>query len=242
MNLNSPGLLHSVIEAAPVPLWLIEPDGSVALVNEAAATVLGYPQRRGLIGRSSHQTLHPRRADGSPYPGHSCPIVNAVGSVQRSHTEEFIDRRGRTVPVRWRLRELPDSQFKLLSFTPRAAQPQQLLGPTSGGKVTFDQIRSYIESHCADPALDPQQLAERAGVSLRTLQSVFSAHDTSPAVEIRRARLLYGHGLLQEGRGVTETALACGFRDVSTFRRAYRQAFRRPPSTTKADPGSGGRQ
>jgi PAS domain S-box-containing protein len=235
MNLDKEGLLLSVIDAAPMPLWLIEPDGTVALVNEAAATVLGYRQRRKLIGRSSHETLHPRRADGSSYPSHTCPIVNAAGSVRRSHAEEFIDRRGRHLPVRWKLRQLDESNYKLLSFAPTTSPPPSGSPRGSARAVTFNEIRAYIDSHCEDPTLSPQHLAARAGVSLRKLQSLFATEGTSPALEIRQARLNRGHRSLSEGQSVAEAAFSCGFKDVSTFSRASRRTFQRSPAAAKGD-------
>lgn len=233
MNLESPALLLSAFNAAPTPLWLIEPDGSVALINEAAGSVLGYANTRRLIGRSSHETLHPRLADGSPYPAHTCPIVSAAGSVSRSRAEEFIDTRGRHLPVRWRLRELEDSHFKLLSFTPRPSRARAASQRSQEGTATFDEIKTYIEAHCEDPRLTPKNLAAHSGLSLRKLQALFAIEDTSPAVEIRKARLIRGHRLLTEGKNVEESAFSCGFNDVSTFSRAYRRTFHRSPSRVK---------
>lgn len=239
MTFDGGGVLRSLIDAAPTPLWLIEPDGSVALVNEAAATVLGYSQGSTLVGRCSHEALHPRHADGSPYPREACPIVTASGTVGHSHAEEFIDRRGRTLRVRWRLRQLEDSAHKLLTFTPRqstgSAGAPGLLGSrleteSSGG---FAEIKTYIESHCEDATLTPDRLAARAGVSLRTLQAMFAQENTSPAQEIRRARLARGRGLLRQGSSVTEAAFSSGFNDVGTFSRAYRRSYGTSPALAK---------
>lgn len=161
MTFDGQGVLRSLIDAAPTPLWLIEPDGSVALVNEAAATVLGYSQGSTLVGRCSHEALHPRHADGSPYPREACPIVTAPGTVSHSHAEEFIDRRGRPLRVRWRLRALEDSNHRLLTFTPRQSQGSAGSAVSPGARLdaessrSFAKIRSYIESHCQDPTLTP---------------------------------------------------------------------------------------
>lgn len=240
MTFDGGGVLRSLIDAAPTPLWLIEPDGSVALVNEAAATVLGYSEGRSLVGRCSHEALHPRHADGSPYPREACPIVTASGTVGHSHAEEFIDRRGRPLRVRWRLRQLEDSDHKLLTFTPRQStgSPGWLvsrLDTESGGG--FAEIATYIESHCEDSTLTPDRVAGRAGVSLRTLQAMFAQENTSPAQEIRRARLIRGDQLLRQGLSVAESAFSSGFNDVSTFSRAYRRAYGTSPALTKGQAG-----
>lgn len=233
MRREAGGLLRSLIDVTPIPMWLIQPDGSVALVNEAAATVLGYSHERELIGRSSHEALHSRRADGSPYPSHQCPIVTACGSVEHSHTEQFIDRRGRSLRVRWKLRQIDDSDYKLLTFTPGSSRgrPQGMGAPMPA--TSFEEFRAYIDSHCEDPSLTPDLLAERSGMSLRTLQAIFTREGTSPAQEIRRARLQRGHRMLEEGSGVADAAFSSGFNDVGTFSRAYRRVFNRPPAATK---------
>lgn len=233
MRHEAGGLLRSLIDVTPIPMWLIEPQGSVALVNEAAATVLGYSHERELIGRSSHEALHSRHADGSPYPSHQCPIVTACGSVEHSHAEEFIDRRGRSLPVRWKLRQIDDSEFKLLTFTPSPSRGRLRGRVMPMPATSFEEFRAYIESHCEDPALTPDLLAEHSGMSLRTLQAIFAREGTSPAQEVRRARLQRGHRMLEEGNAVAEAAFSSGFNDVGTFSRAYRRAFNRPPVATK---------
>lgn len=231
---DSVRMLRSMIDAAPVPMWLIAPDGSVGLVNEAAVSVLGYSYGKQLMGRGSHEALHARRADGSPYPSHQCPIVTACGTVASTDREEFIGRQGHPISVQWRLTNLEKSQYKLLTFTP-AAQPRS---PALASTLSFSQIRSYIAQHCADPDLTPTVVAQRMGVSLRTLQAKFREERTSPAAEIRAARLTVGMRILEDGGSVTEAAFTSGFSDAGTFSRAYRRIFGHRPVAARA-PKSG---
>ncbi|TLP92590.1 helix-turn-helix domain-containing protein [Nesterenkonia salmonea] len=230
MSPGTAGLLRPVIDASPTPMWVIGPDGAVTLVNEAAASVLGYSSEGQLIGRCSHDALHSRRPDGSPYPIHQCPIITTSGTVHRSHSEDFVDRRGRMVHVRWRLTQLRDSDHRLLTFTPDPKGAPRCPGSAS---VAFDDLVEYVRQACSDPLLTPERLARQAGVSLRTLQAAFREHQTSPAREIRMARLRKGRSLLQDGAGVTDAAFACGFSDPATFSRAYRRAFGYAPAAAK---------
>lgn len=55
----------------------MNPDGTVAFVNHAALTMLGYT-REELIGALLHPLTHHTRADGSPYPGAECPIHRSL--------------------------------------------------------------------------------------------------------------------------------------------------------------------
>ncbi|TLP92377.1 helix-turn-helix domain-containing protein [Nesterenkonia salmonea] len=232
MTSGTETLLRPVIDAAPTPMWLIGPDGAVSLVNEAAATVLGYSSESELIGRCSHEALHNRRPDGSPYPSHQCPIVTCEGSMEHNHSEDFVDRRGRLVHVRWKLTKLESSNHQLLTFAPDPTAPSYMRNATAAD--AFDELMEYAHHHRADPMLTPDRLASRAGVSLRTLQAVFREHQTSPAREIRNARLELGRSLLGQGVSVTETAFSSGFSDVGTFSRAYRRAFGTPPAAARA--------
>lgn len=235
MTAGTETLLRLVIDATPTPMWLIGADGAVSLVNEAAANVLGYSSEGQLIGRCSHEALHSRRPDGSPYPSHQCPIVTAPGNVDHSRAEDFVDRRGRALHVRWRLGTLEDSNYRLLTFAPDPSHRTGSADSTSSMRgQEFDELMTYIRSRCGDPTLTPNHLAVQAGVSLRTLQAVFAKESTSPAREIRNARLELGRSLLEQGHNVTDTAFSSGFSDAGTFSRAYRRTFGSPPAAEKA--------
>ena len=47
---------------------------------------------------------------------------------------------------------------------------------------------------------------------------------------IKTKRLLYARDLIQNGKGITDACYACGFKNYSTFLRAYRQNFGCSPS------------
>ena len=47
---------------------------------------------------------------------------------------------------------------------------------------------------------------------------------------IKTKRLLYARDLIQNGKGITDACYACGFKNYSTFLRAYRKNFGCSPS------------
>lgn len=80
-------------------------------------------------------------------------------------------------------------------------------------------------------------LAEIAGVGIRTLQAAFRAHlDISPMAYLRNVRLERVHAELiaadPSGASVTEVAYRWGFTHLGRFARAYRQRYGVPPSRT----------
>jgi len=84
-----------------------------------------------------------------------------------------------------------------------------------------------------------EQLARRVGVSSPWLSRLFkkqmgiSMIDFRNEQRLQRFRAQYGTG---KRHTLTETALASGFNTYTQFFRAYRRAFGRPPSHTKATP------
>ena len=119
----------------------------------------------------------------------------------------------------------PHSYFDELHDTDRCLAPRHV-----------KKVEEYIEGH-ADESLTPAQLAEYAGVSVRTLYSGF--HDfrhQGPMEYLRTVRLQKVKAALEEpgeSRSVTEIALSWGFSHIGRFSQEYRKAFGERPSETK---------
>ncbi|WP_217414234.1 AraC family transcriptional regulator [Marinobacterium ramblicola] len=117
------------------------------------------------------------------------------------------------------------------SYTERMNQPHQTLAPRY-----VKRVEEYIESHAAE-ALTPGQLAELAGVSIRTLYAGF--HDfrqTSPMEHLRQIRLRKVKNTLEqqaERISVTDAALSWGFTHMGRFSREYQRTFGEKPSDTR---------
>ena len=72
-------------------------------------------------------------------------------------------------------------------------------------------------------------------VSTRQLHRAFAEASTTVGRPVRRRRLEHGQRELCDPRladlTVTDVALRCGFGDLATFSRAFKDAFHEPPST-----------
>lgn len=233
-------LLAQVVRDAPVPLWVIDRQGLVALANKAAFGFLGYRSEDDVLGGPSHDLLHRHRLDGSPYPQHECPIVCSGGSDPAS--EWFVTKAGDTRPVRWSTRSIDHGFATLLSFTAQPLGEAQLVrelrkrgpGPRIPVVLARAELRGSlyrtIEARFPDPEFTTAELATAAHLSLRSVQAVFAEAGTSPAAEIRRVRLEHARALLEQGHTVQAACLASGFLDPGTFARAFRQRFGLAPS------------
>lgn len=88
----------------------------------------------------------------------------------------------------------------------------------------FQKAIAAIEFGCGDQRLNSETIAATMSVSLRTLQRSFSAHNTSPAKEIRAARLRAAREYLEQDPTLSLAAAArkSGFSDESALRRGLK--------------------
>jgi AraC-like DNA-binding protein len=89
-----------------------------------------------------------------------------------------------------------------------------------------------ISEHCHDPRLNPQMIADRLGLSLRSLNTAFATSGRGVAASIVAARLDWAKELLLRfpQRSVLQIALSCGFNNLSSFYRSFSQAYGAPPA------------
>ena len=90
-------------------------------------------------------------------------------------------------------------------------------------------IIDYINLHLVED-ISVDMLAERFFISRSHLMHLFKAETGySIGAYINEKRLLLSKTLIQNGRNVTEACYECGFRDYSTFSRAFRKKFHTTP-------------
>jgi PAS domain S-box-containing protein len=67
--------LFRAVAAAADALYVVDAAGRITFLNPAALKILGYAGEDELLGRPSHETIHCRRPDGSPFPAAECPLL-----------------------------------------------------------------------------------------------------------------------------------------------------------------------
>jgi PAS domain S-box-containing protein len=232
--------LSQVVQEAPVPLWVIDRRGLVALANKMAIRFLGYRVKDDVVGGPSHDLLHRRRPDGSPYPRHECPIV--CSNESHSSSEWFITRAGDTRPVRWSTRSVGKDGATLLSFTAPGSEEARIVRemrkrgpaprvPTARARAELrESMYRSIEGRFMDPTFSTADLAAAAHLSVRSVQAIFAEAGSSPAAEIRRRRLDHSRAMLEQGHAVQTACHASGFIDPGSFARTFQQRFGLTPS------------
>lgn len=241
MSVDS-GMLSAVIDVAPTPLWVIESDGTVALANQAAVSMLGYRSVDEVIGAPSHDTLHEWRPDGSRYHSHSCPIMGPGRSAEGAPPEWFITRAGQPIPVTWSTKPLGVGGARLLSFVDaterlaaaRVVDDHEVLAAAEAASAPSRaalraSLLTHVRARYRDPDFTPALLAAECHLSLRTVQQLFAEECRSPATEIRRRRIEFADTLIARGVAVGDACRASGFNDTGTFSRAFRRHFGHSP-------------
>jgi PAS domain S-box-containing protein len=92
---------EALVISGQIPLWLVDGDDRIAFVNDAAVRILGFDSDDELIGRPSHDSIHYKHPDGSPYPAEDCPITHATqrGEPIRIERDWWVRKDGSLVPI-----------------------------------------------------------------------------------------------------------------------------------------------
>jgi AraC family transcriptional activator of tynA and feaB len=205
--------------------------GNVALVD-AARPVTYVSEKRGgqwltvqLPRRSivSHLGAEPPcgfcRRDGAIGARLLCQLV--LGGAE---DEQSMSARAR-VHMRLTFFDLLGALFGSFDPAPASAHADKL----------FSRICGIIEDHFANPEFGPCEVATEARISLRYLQKLFTARNSTCSGYIHSvrlahaARLLHRRELLNTRLPLSEIAYACGYRDYTHFVRKFRCHFGAAP-------------
>jgi PAS domain S-box-containing protein len=98
---NASDVQEALVISGEIPLWLVDGADRIAFVNDAAVRILRYDSDDELLGRPSHDTVHWKHLDGSPYPAEDCPITHATqrGEAIRMERDWWVRKDGSMVPI-----------------------------------------------------------------------------------------------------------------------------------------------
>ena len=105
----------------------------------------------------------------------------------------------------------------------------------------FARICEIIKDHFADPDFGPCDVAVDAGISLRYLQKLFTARNSTCSHFIHSVRLDHAARLLERrlflktSQPISEIAYASGFGDYTNFIRKFRRRFGHTPGSHSED-------
>jgi PAS domain S-box-containing protein len=93
--------LRAILACVAQPVWVVDSAGTIVFANPAAVATLGYDDLDELLGRNSHDTIHYKHLDGSPYPADDCPLFRTIreGLTTQSGEDWFVRSDGSMFPV-----------------------------------------------------------------------------------------------------------------------------------------------
>jgi AraC family transcriptional regulator, positive regulator of tynA and feaB len=111
----------------------------------------------------------------------------------------------------------------------------------------FARVCDIIKDQFANPNFGPCEVAAEAGISLRYLQKLFTARNSTCSHFIhsvrldKAARLLERRSFLKTSQPISEIAYASGFGDYTNFIRKFRRRFGHTPGSHSGDHTERGR-
>jgi PAS domain S-box-containing protein len=100
-NVKEQPFLKAILDCVAQPVWVVDHEGLIRFANPAAVVALGYEDLSELEGKPSHQTIHYKHPDGSPFPVEECPMLVPRTTGETIHRDEdwFFRRDGTMFPV-----------------------------------------------------------------------------------------------------------------------------------------------
>jgi AraC-like DNA-binding protein len=99
----------------------------------------------------------------------------------------------------------------------------------------LSRVEQFIGTHLAEPALNPTEIANAVGISVRHLHRLFSRRGSTVTECIRERRLERCRMDLCDSRcaerNITEIAFCWGFSDSAHFSRSFKRQFGVSPRT-----------
>ncbi len=93
------------------------------------------------------------------------------------------------------------------------------------------RIINFIERHFANEKLTTSVIADKLGMSERSVQMAFASMNTTPSAYIRQYRLKKAATLLRIDQSkISQIAYSIGFSDISLFNRQFKHQFHCSPS------------
>jgi AraC-like DNA-binding protein len=196
--------------------------------------IAGTAERMGI---SLHQIRH-ARSFGFELHQQSQPIsAELVALCKTLHSEIIRGSRRLNLPgahAQWG-NTLSEKVVEIMHEAGIFDLPDIAWQSTNGRHV--DRAMEYMRAHLSDIVLI-SEVADACGVSNRTLEQAFKhAMNMTPMRALNRFRLQAARAMFLDTKfdaTVTDVALACGFRHLSRFSRAYADCFGELPSETRA--------
>jgi len=166
-----------------------------------------------------------------------------IGSVLSSYLGALAIQTGRMDEITEKY--IADNVGRLVALALGIEPDLQGSGREALRRAKFARVLRYIDSHLTAPdLLTPRAVSEKLGMSVRSLHLLFETKGVSFAQWVTRRRLEEIKSLLSNPsaaeRSIADIAFAWGFNDLSTFYRAFQNAYGAKPGDIRTSPPKGG--
>ncbi|MES5484708.1 AraC family transcriptional regulator [Bradyrhizobium sp. INPA03-11B] len=153
-----------------------------------------------------------------------------------TYAHALIGQAGRLAPPALRVASRQMAELAALALGPNA---RGIEAARTGalGRARLLAAKAFVTQNISDPLLSEEAIAAHVKISVGQLRKDFEREGLAVARYLRDQRLDKARDLLSEEGlqhwRVIDIAFQCGFRDISTFNRAFRRRFEMTPSDTR---------
>jgi len=87
---------HLILDSTAEAIYGVDMSGDCSFCNPSCLRMLGYDDKKDLLGKNMHLLIHHTRPDGTPFPVEQCQLFNAFKNNLKIHVEEVFWRKDGT--------------------------------------------------------------------------------------------------------------------------------------------------
>jgi AraC family transcriptional activator of tynA and feaB len=200
--------------------------GEFCIVETKSPYVFTYSERsRQLVLNVERSELHQRLGSVSALTALTVEADAGIGGLAAGYMRMLTEHAAALSPTTGHHVANQVLDLVAMALARRAELGHVRLGSASA--LTLIRLRAAIEQALPYRELKCQDVAERAGISVRYANALLAKEGTSLERLLQKRRLENCHKALAEasGRSISEIAFAWGFSDVSHFSKTFKNAY-----------------
>jgi len=155
-------LLRSTVEAMPIGVVILAPDGTVVLVNRQAMEFWANDELKNI---ADFKKIKRFRLDGSPYPVAEWPLARALRTGDTTHNEEVLHRRPNGTEMRICINAAPvrDSNNNIIAAVATFHNVTELRDALRQQNILIDEVNHRVKNTMA--TVQSMALLTRSGAT-----------------------------------------------------------------------------
>jgi len=155
-------LLRSTVEAMPIGVVILAPDGTVLLVNQQA---MDFWANDKLEEFADFKNVKRLKLDGTPYPVTDWPLARALRTGEITHNEEVLHRRSNGTDIRICINAAPvrDREYNIVAAVATFHDVTELRDALRQQSILIDEVNHRVKNTMA--TVQSMALLTRSGAS-----------------------------------------------------------------------------